>query len=202
MKSFDFVYDFASPNVYLMHKIMGLIEQRAGAKANYLPALLGGIFRLTDNAAPMQAFGHVKNKLAYERRVMNRFIERYDIPFQFNPHFPVMTTAIMRGAIFCQGKPYEMQYRDLMFDAVWQHGLKMDDPEVIERTLENAGLPAPEIMSGAQTKDVKAALFATTQAAVDRGAFGAPMMFVGEEPFFGKDSLDEMVDWIAKEPDV
>lgn len=192
MKCFDFIYDFASPNVYLMHKIMGQIEKRTGATARYVPVLLGGVFRLTDNTAPMQAFGHVKNKLGYERRVMRRFIERYEIPFLFNPHFPVMTTAIMRGAIFCQGKPYELQYRDLMFDACWQYGLKMDDPEVIENTLENAGLPAADIVAGAQTQTVKEALFATTQAAVDRGVFGAPMMFVGDEPFFGKDSLPEM----------
>lgn len=199
MKSFDFIYDFGSPNVYLMHKIMSQIEERAGAKANYVPVLLGGIFKLTENKPPLVQFNGIKGKIEYERRVMHRFIERYDIPFQFNPHFPVMTTAVMRGALYAQDKDYYGQYLDVVFDAIWTHGLKMDDPEVIETTLKNANLPAAEIMTGAQQDSIKKGLFATTQAAVDRGAFGAPMMFVGDEPFFGKDSLDEMVDWIVKE---
>ena len=198
MKSFDFIYDFGSPNVYLMHKIMGQIEQRSGAKANYIPVLLGGIFKLTDNKPPLVQFDGIKGKIAYERRVMRRFIEKYDIHFQFNPHFPVMTTAIMRGALFAQNKDYYTRYLDVVFDAVWQHGLKMDDPEVIETTLKNADLPAAEIMTGAQQDIIKKGLFATTQEAVDRGAFGAPMMFVGDEPFFGKDSVEEMIEWIIK----
>lgn len=197
MKTFDFIYDFGSPNVYLMHKIMDQIEERTGAKANYCPVLLGGIFRLTENKPPLVQFNGIKGKIEYERRVMHRFIQKYDIPFQFNPHFPVMTTAVMRGALFAQDKDYYGQYLDVVFDAVWQYRLKMDNPEVIETTLKNAGLPAKEIMEGAQQDAIKKGLFATTQAAVDRGAFGAPMMFVGDEPFFGKDSLDEMVNWIV-----
>jgi 2-hydroxychromene-2-carboxylate isomerase len=192
MQTFDFIYDFGSPNVYLIHKIMPQIEARTRAKAVYCPVLLGGIFKLTNNQPPMQAFGNVKNKLAYERRKMTRFIEKYDIPFQFNPHFPVMTTAIMRGAVFATGKDYESQYLDVVFDAVWKDGLKMDDPEVIGNTLEKSGLPVGEIMAGAQSQEVKDKLFALTAAAVERGAFGAPMMFVGDEPFFGKDSLPEL----------
>ncbi len=197
MKTFDFIYDFASPNVYLVHKIMDQIEARSGAKAVYVPVLLGGIFRITKNTPPLVQFEGVQGKIEYQRRVMARFIEKYDIPFQFNPHFPVMTTPVMRGAIFAQDKPYFMQYVDLCFDAVWQHGLNMGDLEVIEKTLENAGLPAAEIMAGIQSPEARDALFATTQAAVDRGAFGAPMMFYKDEPFFGKDCLDEMIEWIV-----
>ena len=197
MKQFDFLYDFGSPNVYLMHKIMGQIEERSGAKARYVPVLLGGIFKLTENKPPMVAFAGIKGKMDYERRVMQRFIEKHHIPFQFNPHFPVITTAIMRGAVFAQDKDYYQAYLDVVFDAIWKDGLKMDDPQVIENTLNNANLPAAEIMAGAQSQDAKDQLFATTQNAVERGAFGAPMMFVADEPFFGKDSLDEMIDWIV-----
>ncbi|MEJ6709180.1 MAG: DsbA family protein [Amylibacter sp.] len=103
----------------------------------------------------------------------------------------------MRGALYAQDKDYYGEYLDVVFDAIWQHQLKMDNLEVIETTLKNANLPASEIMAGAQSTHVKEGLFATTQAAVDRGAFGAPMMFVGDEPFFGKDSMDEMIEWIV-----
>ena len=194
MKSFDFIYDFASPNVYLMHKIMGQIEDRSGAKARYVPVLLGGIFRLTENTPPLVQFKDVKGKIEYNRRVMARFIEKYDIPFQFNPHFPVMTTPVMRGAIFAQDKDYYGQYLDLCFDAVWQHQLNMGDLEVIE---DAASRSRPACGAPPATTRKREGLFATTQAAVDRGAFGAPMMFVGDEPFFGKDSLDEMIEWIV-----
>lgn len=199
MKTFDFLYDFGSPNVYLVHKIMDQIEARTGAKANYIPILLGGLFKLTKNTPPIQAFGGVTNKLEYERREMHRFIERYDIPFQFNPHFPVMTTAVMRGAIYAQSQAFGPRYIDVVFDAVWKDGLKMDDPEVIAKTLDANGLPASQIMEGAQSQPVKDRLFELTSQAMERGAFGAPMMFVGEEPFFGKDSLPDMEHWLSQQ---
>ena len=196
MKTFDFIFDFGSPNVYLMHKIMKQIEDLSGSKANYIPVLLGGIFKLTNNKPPLVQFDGIKGKIEYDQRVLDRFIHKSDIPFKFNSHFPVMTTAVMRGALFAQDKDYHSQYLNVVFEAIWQHNLKMDDPEIIKITLENAGLPATEIMDGAKQDEIKKGLFATTQAAVDRGAFGAPMMFVGDEPFFGKDSLDEMINWI------
>ena len=196
MKTFDFIFDFGSPNVYLMHKIMNQIEDLSGSKANYIPVLLVGIFKLTNNKPPLVQFDGIKGKIEYDQRVLDRFIHKYDIPFRFNSHFPVMTTAVMRGALFAQDKDYHSQYLNVVFEAIWQHNLKMDDPEIIKITLENAGLPATEIMDGAKQDEIKKGLFATTQEAVDRGAFGAPMMFVGDEPFFGKDSLDEMINWI------
>ena len=196
MLTFDFIYDFGSPNVYLIHKIMSQIEDRTGSKANYIPVLLGGIFKLTNNKPPLVQFSGIKGKIEYDQRVMQRFIQKYDIPFKFNSHFPVMTTIVMRGALYAQHKDYYSQYLDIVFDAIWLHNLKMDDPEIIKTTLENAGLPAAEIMEGAKQDNIKKGLFATTQEAVDRGTFGAPTMFVGDELFFGKDSLDEMVNWI------
>ena len=196
MQTFDFIYDFGSPNVYLIHKIMSQIEHRTGSKANYIQVLLGGIFKLTNNKPPLVQFSGIKGKIEYDQRVMHRFIQKYDIPFKFNSHFPVMTTSVMRGALYAQNQDYYGQYLDIVFDAIWQHNLKMDDPEIIKTTLENAGLPAAEIMEGAEQDNIKKGLFATTQAAVDRGTFGAPTMFVGDEPFFGKDSLDEMINWI------
>ncbi|HAD29271.1 MAG TPA: disulfide bond formation protein DsbA, partial [Rhodobacteraceae bacterium] len=186
MKTFDFIFDFGSPNVYLMHKIMNQIEDLSGSKANYIPVLLGGIFKLTNNKPPLVQFDGIKGKIEYDQRVLDRFIHKYNIPFRFNSHFPVMTTAVMRGALFAQDKDYHSQYLNVVFEAIWQHNLKMDDPEIIKITLENAGLPATEIMDGAKQDEIKKGLFATTQAAVDRGAFGAPMIFVGDEPFFGK----------------
>ncbi|MGB1390480.1 MAG: 2-hydroxychromene-2-carboxylate isomerase, partial [Paracoccaceae bacterium] len=140
----------------------------------------------------MQAFSGVAGKLAYQQVEIARFIERHDLPFQFNPHFPVMTIGVMRGAAYAQGKDWESDYINAVFDALWVQGAKMDDPDVIAQVLTDAGLPTADIMAATQTPEVKQALIDTTSAAVDRGVFGAPTMFVGDEMFFGKDSLTDL----------
>ena len=65
----------------------------------------------------------------------------------------------------------------------------MDDPDVIRRELEAAGLPAERLMSLAQTPEVKQELIANTASSVERGVFGSPSFFVDDELFFGKDKL-------------
>ena len=111
-----------------------------------------------------------------------------------------MTIGIMRGAVYAQGKPWEQTYLDAVFDAIWVHGQKLDDPDVIAEVLTGAGLPTQEIMAATQTDDVKKGLINTTTAAVERGVFGAPTMFVGDEMFFGKDSLPDL-EWHLTHPD-
>ena len=103
-----------------------------------------------------------------------------------------MTISLMRGAIFAAGKPYEKAYLDTAFDAMWIKGRKMDDPETIFEVLSSADLPAAEIIAGTQEPQIKSALIAATQEAVDRGVFGAPTLFVRGEMFFGKDSLPDL----------
>ena len=189
---FDFLYDFGSPNAYLVHKLLPDLATRCRATVTWTPILLGGVFKATNNQSPMQAFSGVAGKLAYQQVEIARFIERHDLPFQFNPHFPVMTIGVMRGAAYAQGKDWESDYINAVFDALWVQGAKMDDPDVIAQVLTDAGLPTADIMAATQKPEVKQALIDTTSAAVDRGVFGAPTMFVGDEMFFGKDSLTDL----------
>ena len=192
MKTVDFMYDFGSPNAYLVHRVLPGIVHRAGAGLHYVPILLGGVFKATNNQSPMAAFAEVKHKLAYQMRESQRFIDRHGLQFRMNPNFPVNTLGVMRGAVYAQGKPWENKYIDAVFDAMWVKGEKMDDPQVIGRVLQDAGLPADEIIAATQSPEVKAALINGTEAAVNRGVFGAPTMFVKDEMFFGKDSLDDL----------
>ena len=192
MAEIDFYYDFGSPNAYIAHAVLPGLAAEAGATLTYKPILLGGLFKLTDNKPPMVAFAGVQGKTAYMQQQIVRFLKRYSIPFAFNPHFPVMTTGLMRGALYAQGKPWAAKYIDEMFKAVWVDKLKMDDPAVIADRLGSCGLPAQEIMEATQTDTVKKGLFAATEEAQQRGAFGSPAMFVGKEQFFGKDSLDDL----------
>lgn len=194
MALIEFYYDFGSPNVYFVDKVLPGIADRHGAKIAYRPMLLGGVFKATNNQPPIMAFSGVTHKLDYMHVEIRRFIRRHDLTFTFNPHFPVMTIAAMRGAIFAQGQPWEARYISTVMDAMWVYGKKMDDLDVMAQVLTDADLPTAEILGAIQTPDVKAKLATLTSDAVDRKVFGAPTLFVGDEMFFGKDALDDL-DW-------
>ena len=192
-KKVDFYFDFASPNAYLSHKVMQSIKERTGAEVNYIPVLLGSIFKGTNNKPPMEQFFGVKNKNEYQNIEMQRFIERHDLhSFKMNPHFPVISLQIIRGAVAAENDGYLEDYIDKVLVHMWEEPKKMDDPEVIHSAFEESGLDANKLMEQMQDPDVKAKLIANTEAAVERGVFGIPTFFVGDEMFFGKDKLWEV----------
>jgi 2-hydroxychromene-2-carboxylate isomerase len=189
----EFLFDFGSPNAYLAHQIIPGIEKRTGAKFDYVPVLLGGVFKATGNKSPVEAYGHVTSKLAYDRLETERFIRRHGLTkFQFNPFFPVNTLQIMRGATAAKMEDRLMPYLDAVFHHMWEAPKKMDDPQVIRDALTESGLDAERIIARSQEADVKARLIENTEAAVSRGAFGIPTFFVGSEMFFGKDRLRDV----------
>jgi len=192
-KTVDFIFDFASPNAYLAWKVLPDILARTGAGVNVVPCLLGGLFKLTGNQAPMTAFGGVKGKLAYERLETDRFIRANRLAaFRMNPHFPVNTLMIMRGFVAARRQGVGEAYMDAVLQAMWEDGRRMDDPVVVAETLTAAGLDARAILDATQDGEVKAELAANTDAAAARGAFGIPTFFVGEEMFFGKERLGQV----------
>jgi 2-hydroxychromene-2-carboxylate isomerase len=193
----EFLFDFGSPNAFLAHRVIPEIERRTGAKFEYVPVLLGGIFKATGNQSPMQAFGHIKNKMAYEQLETQRFIRRHRIDdFKFNPFFPVNTLNLMRMAVAAQGEGILPKYMDAVFHHMWIAPKKMDDPAVVTAALTESGLD-PALLERAQAPEVKAKLISNTEAAVARGVFGIPTFFVGDEIFFGKDRLRDVEDAIA-----
>lgn len=193
MNTAQFHFDFGSPNAYLSHLVIPSIEQRTGAKFQYVPILLGGIFKLTNNRSPVESFAGVRNKLEYQRVEIDRFVRRHGIErFQFNPHFPINTLALMRGAIAAQRLGVFERYVDCIFDAMWSASKKMDDPAVMRAVLVECGLDADALLALSQDPSVKAELAANTESSVQRGAFGAPTFFVGDEMYFGKDRLQEV----------
>lgn len=197
-KTIDFIFDFGSPNAYLAWKVMPAILARTGATVNLIPCLLGGIFKITGNQAPNQAFGGVKGKLAYEARETQRFVEKHGLTaYRFNPHFPVNTLLIMRGLVAARRAGVGDRYLEAVLTAMWEDGQKMDNPAVVAEVLTQAGLDAGAILEATQDPEVKAELMANTEAAAARGAFGIPTFFVGEEMFFGKDRLGQVEDELA-----
>ena len=194
----EFHFDFGSPNAYLSHLVIPAIEKRTGVRFRYVPVLLGGVFKATNNASPAVTLQGIKNKPEYQALEMRRFRAKHGIEsYTPNPHFPVNTLQIMRGAIAARRQGCFERYVDELYRHMWSDPKKMDEPDVIRAAFEESSLPAEELLAATQEPDVKAELIANTEDSVARGTFGSPSFFVGSELFFGKDKLDDLEREIA-----
>ena len=194
----QFLFDFGSPNAYLSHLAILAIEQRIGVKFEYVPILLGGIFKSTNNRSPAETLAGVKNKREFQAVETERFIKRFKVqPYVFNPHFPVNTLNLMRTAIAAQLEGVFETYVEAAFHHMWREPKKMDDLEVAVKALNSSGVDGAKLLARAQEADVKAKLIENTQSAVERGAFGSPTFFVGKEMFFGKEQLREVEEMVS-----
>jgi 2-hydroxychromene-2-carboxylate isomerase len=194
----QFLFDFGSPNAFLSHEAIPAIEQRTGVKFEYVPVLLGGIFKATNNKSPAETLAGVRNKREFHALETERFIKRFGVkPYTMNPFFPVNTLNLMRTAIAAQLEGVFERYVDAAFHHMWVEPKKMDDLEVAAQALSASGLDGAKLLARGQEPDVKALLIANTQSAVERGAFGSPTFFVGKEIFFGKEQLREVEELIS-----
>jgi 2-hydroxychromene-2-carboxylate isomerase len=192
-KTLDFIFDFGSPNAYLAYKALPPLLHRTNARLNILPCLLGGLFKSTGNQPPMLAFQGVLGKLEYDQLEIRRFIEKHGLQrFKFNPHFPVNTLLLMRGAIAAQNNAQLEAYIEVGLSGMWEQELKMDDPGIFVQAMTDAGLNGQALLASTQDPEVKARLMENTAAAVERGAFGTPTFYVGDEMFFGKERLQQI----------
>jgi 2-hydroxychromene-2-carboxylate isomerase len=194
----QFMFDVGSPNAFLSHQAIPAIEARTGAKFQYVPVLLGGIFKATNNKSPAESLAGVRNKREFHEIETQRFVRRFHVkPYTMNPFFPVNTLHLMRGAVAAQFEGVFEKYVGAAFFHMWAEPKKMDDPEVARKALSDSGLDAAKLFARAQDADVKGRLIENTQSAVERGAFGSPTFFVGDEMFFGKEQLREVEELIA-----
>jgi 2-hydroxychromene-2-carboxylate isomerase len=194
----QFMFDFGSPNAFLSHEAIPAIEKRTGVKFEYVPILLGGIFKATNNRSPAETLAGVKNKPEFQTLETERFVKRFNVkPYVWNPFFPVNTLNLMRAAVAAQLEGVFEKYVDAAFHHMWVEPKKMDDPEVAAKALASSGLHAAKLLARSQDADVKAKLIENTQSAVERGAFGSPTFFVGKEMFFGKEQLREVEELVS-----
>ena len=194
----QFMFDFGSPNAFLSHEAIPAIEQRTGVKFEYVPILLGGIFKATNNKSPAESLAGIRNKREFHALETERFVKRFQVkPYTWNPFFPVNTLNLMRAAVAAQLEGVFEKYVDAAFHHMWGEPRKMDDPEVALKAFAASGLDAAKLFARAQEPEVKAKLIENTQAAVDRGAFGSPTFFVGKEMFFGKEQLREVEELVS-----
>ena len=196
-KEVDFYFDFASPNAYLSHKVMQSIKDKTGATVNYIPVLLGGIFKLTNNKPPMEQFFGVKNKNEYQNIEMQRFIKRHGLhDFKMNPHFPINTLNIQRGALAAQERGNFAEYVGCIAKGMWEEEKNFNDIEILKNYLLQNKIDGEEILEQAATPEIKQKLIDNTSKAYEMGAFGVPTFFVGKEMFFGKEAFREMPDFL------
>lgn len=196
----EFHFDFGSPNAYLCHRVLPEIERRTNVRFTYVPILLGGLFKLTNNRSPAEAFAGIPNKQAYDKLEMERFIARHGLhSFKRNPHFPVNTLKLMRGACAASKLGVFERYVETMFKAMWEDQRDMADDKLIVAVLLDAGFDPAVLVSVSQDADVKATLAENTQRSYDSGAFGSPSFLVGRELFFGKDRLREVEEEIERQ---
>jgi 2-hydroxychromene-2-carboxylate isomerase len=159
--------------------------------------LLGGIFKATNNKSPAETLAGVKNKREFHAIETERFVRRFQVePYVWNPHFPVNTLNLMRAAIAAQIEGVFEPYVEAAFHHMWREPKKMDDPEVAISALTSSGLDGAKLLARAQEPEIKARLLETTQRAVERGAFGSPTFFVGDEMFFGKEQLRDVEEMV------
>lgn len=198
MPKVEFLFDFGSPNAYLSHLVIPEIEKRQGVKFEYLPVLLGGIFKLTNNRSPAETNLGIRNKPEYQKLETERFIKQHRIArYRHNPFFPVNTLMIMRGAVAVQRLGVFQRYVDEVYRHMWADPKKLDDTAVLRAALVESELPVDRLFELSQNQEVKDTLMAETKRAVDRGTFGSPTFFVDDEIYFGKDSLRDVEEAIA-----
>ena len=187
-RTVEYFFDVGSPTAYLAWTQLPKIAAETGATIAWRPMLLGGVFKATGNASPVT----VPAKGRWMNDDIARWARRYGVPFAFNPHFPINTLTLMRGATGMQmRRPADFpRYLDVVERAMWEAPKNLGDPAVLAATLAAAGFDADAFAALVADPEVKARLVATTEEAVARGVFGAPTFFVGDAMFFGQDRLD------------
>ena len=190
----DFIFDFASPNAYLCHKAIQNLEKTHNIKFNYVPCLLGGIMKLSNNQPPMVTLAEIPNKMKYEfDTAFNRFMKEHSITkFKMNEYFPVNTISLIRGAIVAQKNDFFDSYVEIILCGLWEQSLKLDSPEALHEILTEHDCHADLVIEGIAKDDIKEELIANTSKATEKGAFGIPTFFVEDEMFYGKDTLREL----------
>jgi 2-hydroxychromene-2-carboxylate isomerase len=196
----EFQFDFGSPNAYLAELVLPEIEARTGVKFEYVPVLLGGIYKATNNMSPADSLRGIKNKPEYQKLETERFMRRHGITkYTLNPFFPVNTLMLMRGAVAASFEGVFEPYFRAAYHHMWIEPKKMDDLDVFRAAFKSSGIDIDGLIARAQQDDVKQKLIKNTNDAVARGAFGSPTFFVGSEMFFGKDQLRDVEESIVQQ---
>ena len=195
----ELVFDFVSPNAYLVWWPLRDLVRRTGAELDVFPVFLGGMHKLTGNAPPMIRDADVKGKVEYSMLEMRRFIEKHGLSkYKLHPQFPFNSITLQRMLYAADQDGRGVQFVEAMLPAIWEEGVDVTNPEALGAAVQAAGFDAKDLFERSQTDEVKQGLIDNTQNAVERGAFGIPTMYVGGEMFFGKERLDQIEEELTR----
>ena len=196
MVTIKFIFDIASPNGYLCHKVIPDYEKKYAVKFDYEICLLGGIHKLSNNQPPMIANMDIPNKFNYFDVEIRRFVELHKLTkFCLNPHFPINTLTMQRGALVAQDEGFLIEYIDCIAAGMWEDKKNMGDTEILIDHLNKSGLDGKKILERTSDPKVKQKLIKNTEDAVNAGAFGVPTFYLHNQIFWGKEALREMPDY-------
>ncbi|HAU22602.1 MAG TPA: disulfide bond formation protein DsbA [Erythrobacter sp.] len=192
-KRVELIFDFVSPNAYMIWWPLRDLIRKTGAELDVIPVFLGGMHRLTGNAPPMIRDAEIKGKNEYSMLEMQRFIKKYGLnKYRLNPGFPFNSITLQRMLLAADKDSRGVQFVEAMLPAIWEEGLDVTDSDALGAAVSAAGFDATELFKRSQTDEIKQGLVDNTQAAVDRGTFGIPTIYVGDEMFFGKERLGQI----------
>lgn len=193
-KTIEFYFDFGSPTAYLAYKRLKQLEKRYACVIEYKPVLLGALFKATNNVSPAMIPAKAKYMMAHD---LPRFAKRYEVAFSMNPHFPINTLPLMRGAHAAKKMGCFEQYCDAIFDGIWQQCANLGDLKVLSQTLDNVHIDSKGLLAQIQSPEIKESLLTVTQEAIERNLFGVPTLFIENDMFFGQDRLDFIEEELA-----
>lgn len=197
-KSVELIFDFVSPNAYLIWQPLQDIAARHGAEIVVTPVFLGGMHKLTGNAPPFVRDAEVKGKNAYAMLEMNRFISKHGLSrFKMNPKFPFNSVTLQRMLLSLEGND-QIRFIEALLPAIWENGLDVADNDAVAAVLTSAGFDAAALSAKTQDPAIKQVLIDNTEKAVERGVFGIPTFFVGTEMFFGKERLGQIEEMVGQ----
>lgn len=196
-KTIELIFDFVSPNAYLVWKPLRELAVRQDAQISITPVFLGGMHKLTGNAPPFIRDAEVKGKNAYANLEMNRFIAKHGLTrFRLNPRFPFNSVNLLRMLVSLQADE-QIRFIDALTPAIWEKELDVGDADAVAAVLTAAGFDAGGLAARSQDAAIKKALADNTEQAVERGAFGIPTFYIGKEMFFGKERLGQIEELLA-----
>ena len=195
-KTVELIFDFVSPNAYLVWQPLKAVAEKYGATIAITPAFLGGMHKLTGNAPPFIRDAEVKGKNEYAMLEMNRFIKKHGLTkFRMNPHFPFNTMTLLRMLVALE-PARRAEFIELLLPPIWEDGLDVTDAETLGKILQDGGFDAAELLEKTQDPAIKQALIDNTEKAVERGAFGIPTIYIDGEMYFGKERLGQIEEQI------
>ena len=191
-KTIELIFDFVSPNAYLIWQPLKDIAEKHGATIVITPAFLGGMHKLTGNAPPFIRDAEVKGKNEYAMLELGRFVKKHGLgKFKMNPKFPFNTIGLQRMLVALEPEK-RVAFIETLLPPIWEQGLDVTDGETLGKILQGGGFDAGALLARTQDPAIKQALIDNTENAVARGAFGIPTIYIDGEMYFGKERLGQI----------